>query len=96
MMNWLAFQLPRMTSLDSQSGNDESVSVSVAKTDVVGSSIERGSGIVKERCIKENVMNQIGLIVLYEKWGNNKKNKMSRGIGSSEGTAQNENRRRAR
>jgi hypothetical protein len=28
--------------------------------------------------------------------GNNKKKKMSRGIGSSEGTAQNENRRRAR
>jgi hypothetical protein len=31
MMNWLAFQLPRMMSLDSPSGNDESVSVSVAK-----------------------------------------------------------------
>jgi hypothetical protein len=34
--------------------NDEAVSVSVAKTDVVGSSIERGSGIVKEMGIKEN------------------------------------------
>jgi hypothetical protein len=32
----------------------KSVSVSVAKTDVVGSPIERGSGIVKEKCIKEN------------------------------------------
>jgi hypothetical protein len=31
-----------------------------------------------------------------KKWGNNKKKMMSRGIGSSEGTAQNENRRRAR
>jgi hypothetical protein len=47
-------------------------------------------------CIKENVRNRIGLIVLNEKWGNNKKKKMSRGIVSSEGTAQNENRRRAR
>ena len=39
MMNWLAFQLPRMMSLDSPSGNDESVGVSVAKNDVVGFSI---------------------------------------------------------
>ena len=47
--------------------DDESVSVSVAKTDVVGSSIEWGSGIVKEKYIKENVMDRIGLIVLKEK-----------------------------
>jgi hypothetical protein len=36
------------------------------------------------------------VIVLNKKWGNNKKKRRSRGIGSSEGTAQNENRRRAR
>jgi hypothetical protein len=37
----------------------------------------------------------MGLIVLNEKWENSKKKKrMSRGIVSSEGTAQNENRRR--
>jgi hypothetical protein len=38
---------------------------------------------------------EFGLIVLNEKWVNSKKKKMSRGIVSSEGTAQNENRRRA-
>ena len=94
MMNWLAFQLPRMTSLDSQSGNDESVSVSVAKTDVVGFPIGRGRGIVKEGCIKENEECRMGLIVLNEKWVNSKKKKRSRGIVCSEGTAQKENRRR--
>jgi hypothetical protein len=36
------------------------------------------------------------VIVLNEKWVNNKKKKMSREIGNSEGTVQNENRRRAR
>jgi hypothetical protein len=40
--------------------NDEVVSVSVAKTDVVGSPIGRGSGIVKEKCIKENEKYRIG------------------------------------
>jgi hypothetical protein len=75
--------------------NDELVSVSVAKTDVVGFPIGRGSGIVKERSIKENEGYRIGLIVLNEKWVNSKKKKMSRGIVSSEGTVQNENRRRA-
>jgi hypothetical protein len=35
------------------------------------------------------------LIVLKEKWVNSKKKKMSRGIGNSEGTVQNEKRRRA-
>jgi hypothetical protein len=45
--------------------------------------------------IKENEGDRIWLIVLNEKWVNSKKKKMSRGIGSSEGTAQNENRRRA-
>jgi hypothetical protein len=44
---------------------------------------------------KRNEIYRIGLIVLYEKCVNCKKRKMSRGIGSSEGTAQNENRRRA-
>jgi hypothetical protein len=73
----------------------KSVSVSVAKTDVVGSPIERGSGIVKERCIKENERDQIRLIVLNEKCVNSKKKKMSRGIANCEGTVQNENRRRA-
>ena len=34
--------------------DDELVSVSVAKTDVLGFPIGRGSGIVKEWCIKEN------------------------------------------
>jgi hypothetical protein len=72
------------------------VSVSVAKTDVVGFPIERGSGTVIIVCIKENECDRIRLMVLYKKWGNNKKKKMSRGIGSSEGTAENENRRRAR
>ena len=76
--------------------DDESVSVSVAKTDVFGSPIERGSGTVITECIKENDGDRIGLIVLNKKWGNNKKKKMSRGIGCSEETAQNENRRRAR
>jgi hypothetical protein len=33
-------------------------------------------------------------MVLNEKWANSKKKKMSRGIVRSEGTAQNENRRR--
>ena len=75
--------------------NDELVSVSVAKTDVVGFPIGRGSGIVKERGIKEYEGYQIGVIVLNEKCVNSKKNKMSRRIVSSEGTAQNENRRRA-
>jgi hypothetical protein len=95
MMNWLAFQLPRMTSLDSQSGNDESVSVSVAKTDVIGFPIGRGRGIVKEGCIKENEECRMGLIVLNEKWVNRKKMEMSRGIGYSEGTVQNEKSRGA-
>jgi hypothetical protein len=75
--------------------NDECVNVSVAKTDVVGFSIERGSGTVITVGIKENEGDRIWLIVLNEKWVNSKKKKMSRGIGSSEGTAQNENRRRA-
>jgi hypothetical protein len=70
------------------------VSVSVAKTDVVGFPIGRGSGIVKERSIKENEVYRIGLIVLNEKCVNSKKKKMSRGIARSEGTVQNEKRRR--
>jgi hypothetical protein len=37
-----------------QTDDDELVSVSVAKTDVLGFPIGRGSGIVKESCIKEN------------------------------------------
>jgi hypothetical protein len=40
------------------------VSVSVAKTDVFGSPIERGSGTVITECIKENDGDRIGLIVL--------------------------------
>ena len=75
--------------------DDESVSVSVAKTDVFGSPIERGSGTVITGGIKENECDRIWVIVLNEKWVNSKKKKMSRGIVSSEGTAQNENRRRA-
>jgi hypothetical protein len=71
------------------------VSVSVAKTDVVGFPIGRGSGIVKEWSIKENEVDRIGLIVLNEKWVNSKKMKMSRGIVYSEGTVQNEKSRRA-
>ena len=71
------------------------VRVSVAKTDVVGFPIGRGSGIVKERCIKENEGYRIGSIVLNEKCVNSKKKKMRRGIVSSEGTAENEYRRRA-
>ena len=71
------------------------VSVSVAKTDVVGFPIGRGSGIVKERGIKENQVCRIRLIVLNEKCVNSKKKKMSRGIARSEGTVQNEKRRRA-
>jgi hypothetical protein len=71
------------------------VSVSVAKTDVVGFPIGRGSGIVKERGIKEYEGYRIGLIVLNEKCVNSKKKKMSRGIARSEGTVQNEKRRRA-
>ena len=94
-MNRLAFQLPRMMSLDSPLGNDESVSVSVAKKDVVGFPIGRGSGIVKERGIKENEVCRMELIVLNEKWVNRKKMEMSRGIGDSEGTVQNEKSRRA-
>ena len=70
--------------------NDEVVSVSVAKTDVVGFLIGRGSGIIKERCIKEKERHRIGLIVLNEKWVNSKKKRMSRGIVSGEGTAQND------
>jgi hypothetical protein len=70
------------------------VSVSVAKTDVVGFPIGRGSGIVKEWSIKENEVYRIGLIVLNEKCVNSKKKKMSRGIARSEGTVQNEKRRR--
>jgi hypothetical protein len=95
MMNWLVFQLPRMMSLDSPSGNDESVSVLVAKKDVVGFPIGSGSGIVKERCIKENEGCRMGMIVLKEKWVNSKKKKMSREIVNSEGTVQNGKRRRA-
>jgi hypothetical protein len=57
--------------------------------------LERGSGIVKEMCIKENAWNRIGLIVLKEKCVNSKKKKMSREIVNSEGTVQNEKRRRA-
>ena len=75
--------------------NDEFVSVSVTKTDVVGYPIERGSGIVKVCSIKENEADRIGLIILKEKWVMSKKKKMRRGRVSSEGTAQNENRRRA-
>ena len=71
------------------------VSVSVAKTDVVGFPIGRGSGIVKEKCIKENEVYRIGLNVLNEKCVNSKKKKRSRGIARREGTVQNENRRRA-
>jgi hypothetical protein len=37
----------------------------------------------------------MGLIVLNEKWVNRKKMEMSRGIGYSEGTVQNEKSRRA-
>jgi hypothetical protein len=37
-----------------QTDDDELVSVSVAKIDVLGFPIRRGSGIVKESCIKEN------------------------------------------
>jgi hypothetical protein len=48
------------------------VSVSVAKTDVVGFPIGRGSGTVKEWSIKENEVDRIGLIVLEEKWVNSK------------------------
>jgi hypothetical protein len=65
------------------------------RTDVVGFLIGRGSGTVITGRIKENEVDRIGLMVLSEKWVNSKKKKMSRGIGSSEGTAQNENRRRA-
>ena len=43
------------------------VGVSVAKTDVVGFPIGRGSGIVKEKCIKENKEDRIRVIVLNEK-----------------------------
>jgi hypothetical protein len=75
--------------------NDEVFSVSVAKTDVVGSPIERESGIVKVCSIKENEEDRIGLIVLNEKCVNSKKKRMSRGIENFEGTVQNENRRRA-
>ena len=74
--------------------NDECVNVSVAKTDVVGFSIERGSGTVITGGIKENECERIGVIVLNKKWGNNKKKKMSRGIVNGEGTMQNENRKR--
>jgi hypothetical protein len=56
----------------------------------------RGSETVITGGIKENECDRIGLIALNKKWGNNKKKEMSRGIGCSEGTAQNENRRRAR
>jgi hypothetical protein len=70
------------------------VGVSVAKTDVVGFPIGRGSGIVKEWSIKENEGDRIGLIILNEKCVNSKKKKMSRGIARSEGTVQNEKRRR--
>jgi hypothetical protein len=40
--------------------DDESVSVSVAKTDVFGSPIERGSGTVITSCIKENESDRMG------------------------------------
>jgi hypothetical protein len=40
--------------------NDECVNVSVAKTDVVGFSIERGSGTVITGGIKENEGDRIG------------------------------------
>jgi hypothetical protein len=76
--------------------NDELVSVSVAKTDVVDSPSGRGSETVITGGIKENDYDRIELIVLNEKWGNNKKKEMSRGIVSSEGIAQNENRRGGR
>ena len=49
------------------------VSVSVAKTDVVGFPIERGSGTVIIGWIKENELDRIGLIVLNEKCVNSKK-----------------------
>ncbi len=70
--------------------DDESVSISVAKTDVFGSPIERGSGTVITEWIKENEGDRIGLIVLNEKCVNSKKKKMSREILNSEGTVQNE------
>jgi hypothetical protein len=47
--------------------DDELVSISVAKTDVLGFPIGRGSGIVKEWCIKENERDRIGLAVLNGK-----------------------------
>jgi hypothetical protein len=40
--------------------NDEFVGVLVAKKDVVGFPIGSGSGIVKERCIKENEVCRMG------------------------------------
>jgi hypothetical protein len=43
---------------------------------------------------KRKCDDRIWLIVLNEKWVNSKKKKMSRGIVNSEGTVQNENRRR--
>ena len=74
--------------------NDECVNVSVSKTDVVGFSIERGSGTVVTVGIKENEGDRIWLIVLNEKWVNSKKKNMSRDIVNGGGTVQNENRRR--
>jgi hypothetical protein len=45
--------------------------------------------------IKENERYRIGLIILKEKWVMSKKKKMRRCRVGSEGTAQDENRRRA-
>jgi hypothetical protein len=47
-----------------QTDDDKLVSVSVAKTDVLGLPIGRGSGIVKVECIKEVEKNGVGLAVL--------------------------------
>jgi hypothetical protein len=50
-----------------QIDDDELVSVSIAKTDVLRFPIGRGSEIVKELCMKENEVDRIGLAVLDEK-----------------------------
>ena len=71
------------------------VSVSVAMTDVVDSPSGRGSETVITGGIKENECDRIGLIILKEKWVMSKKKKRRRCRVCSEGTAQDENRRRA-
>jgi hypothetical protein len=50
-----------------QTHDDEFVSISVAKTDVLGFPIGRGSGTVKVECIKEVERNGVGLVVPREK-----------------------------